>query len=98
MSNSYQKRTARGNYSTYERSNTNSIYSAYGKPSSAKVAAWNYCRRLCDSMNGTGLKVVNFNTFMFTAGFESVDPETGVILFTYITPNYDITIDAPFMA
>lgn len=95
---SYQKRTARGNYGTWNTSDMFDISQAYGRYSTAKARAWNYCRELCDSMNGYGLKVINHNPFTFTAGFESVDPETGVILFTYITPNYDITIDAPYMA
>lgn len=98
MSNSYQKRMARGNYGTWNNSELFDIDQAYKTFSVAKYNAWKYCRRLCESMNGYGLKVINHNTFTFTAGFESVDPETGVILFTYITPNYDITIDAPFMA
>lgn len=95
---SYQKRTARGNYDTYMRSSMCSIFDAYGKPSAAKVNAWNYCQALCDECGGYGLRVINYNTFTFTAGFETIDIDTGVVQFTYITPNYDITVDAPCIA
>lgn len=96
--NSYMKRTARGNYGAYLNSDAYDISQAYGRYSTAKSRAWEYCRELCERLGGYALKVINHNTFTFTAGFESIDPETGVVRFTYITPNYDITIDAPAMA
>ena len=95
MRTSDMMRTAKGNYRFYEQSSDYDILDAYTTASAAKHRAWRYCRELCDRMDGYGLKVVNHNTFVFTAGFESVDPETGVVMFTYITPNYDITIEAP---
>ena len=42
---------------------------------------------------GWGLKVLSYNTFMFTAAFLFEDKETGVIQMMYITPNYDIAVD-----
>lgn len=95
MANSYQRRTAAANYRFWKMSSDYDISDAYESYSTAKASAWRYCRYLCERMGGYGLKVVNRNSFVFTAGFESVNPETGVIEFTYITPNYDITIDAP---
>ena len=94
MANSYQTRTAAANYRCYEMSSDYDISDAYTSYSTEKARAWRYCKDLCDRMNGYGLKVIHHNTFIFTAGFESVDPDTGVVQFTYITPNYDITIDA----
>ena len=91
---SYQKRTARGNISSYDRSTDYSIFDAYDRPSAAKVAAWNDCKALCYECGGYGLKVINHNTFTFTAGFESVDIDTGVVMFHYITPNYHIAVEA----
>lgn len=43
--------------------------------------------------NGWGLKVLSYNTFMFTAGFLFENKETGVIQMMYITPNYDVAVD-----
>lgn len=87
------ERRAAENIDTYNRSNSYDLYDVYGTFSRAKVNAWNYCRRICYENNGSGLKVINHNTFIFTAGFTFTDPETGVIKFMYITPSYNTVVD-----
>ena len=91
--NSYQKRQAKGNIRVWENSRYSSLDSAYGKYSAEKARAWRYCEDLCEKMNGSKLRVLAHNSFIFTAGFEFVDEETGVIKFMYITPNYDVAVD-----
>lgn len=80
--------------SSYERSKDyrwtySSIFQAYGRPSSAKISAWEHCERLRDEFNGTNLRVLSRNTFMFTAGFEFED-ENGVINYMLITPTVEM--------
>ena len=93
MTVNQQKKVARGNINRYENSKDYTLYHAYNKPSTAKTSAWNYCMNLMSKYNGYGLKVISYNTFMFTAGFMFTDKETGVIQFMFITPNYDIAVD-----
>ena len=88
-----QAKVAQGNIDRYNRSDMVTLNHAYARPSTAKENAYWYCRRLMAKLNGWGLKVISYNTFMFTAGFLFKDKETGVIKFMYITPNYDIAID-----
>ena len=88
-----RERTAKTNYQYYKRSDMRSLDDAYTSASNAKHKAWRYCIELCYKMNGHDLKVINKNTFVFTAGFEFVDDESGVCKFMYITPNYDTAIE-----
>lgn len=64
-----------------------SIYEAYKSPSWAKERAWEYCEQLCKEKNGKNLIVCNFNTMVFSAGFEFV--ENGIRHIAYITRDYD---------
>lgn len=66
---------------------------AYGTHSYNKDRAWIYCENLQAQYNGWGLKVISYNTFIFTAGFYFTDKDTGVLRFMYITPSYDTPID-----
>lgn len=88
-----QKRVARGNTNRYANSTDYSLYHAYARPSVAKQRAWAYCEELMNKYEGWGLKVLSYNTFMFTAAFLFEDKETGVIQMMYITPNYDVAVD-----
>lgn len=89
----YQERQAKANISSWRRSEARSIWQAYGRPSYKKEKAWSYCQDLCRRNNGHDLKVISCNSFKFTAGFEFVDPETGVVRFMYISPAYDVAVD-----
>jgi hypothetical protein len=93
MKKNYQTLTAQANISKYRTSSDYSLSSVYGRYSDAKARAWRYCEQLCAKHNGWGLKVLSYNTFMFTAGFLFEDPETGVVQFMFITPNYDIAVN-----
>lgn len=88
-----QERTAIQNYNNWKRSAYENIWQAYEKPSYNKEKAWSYCKELCRRYAGFGLKVISKNTFVFTAGFEFVDLETGVLRFMYITPSYNTAVD-----
>jgi hypothetical protein len=87
-----QKKVAKANRNRYTNSTLYGLYYAYAKPSIAKQNAWNYCVNLMDKYNGYGLRVISYNTFMFTAAFLFLD-ENGVVNMMYITPNYDIAIE-----
>lgn len=89
---SYQKRVAKGNINSWNRSSYHSIYEAYDRPSSNKISAWQYCIDLCNKNNGRGLKVISRNTYTFTAGFEFDDAATGEVMFMFITPSYDVAV------
>lgn len=65
------------------------IFAAYERPSSAKVRAWNYCRELCDEMNGFDLIISSRNTFHFSACFKFIDKGTGELCYGYITADYN---------
>ena len=74
MTTTRQARVARGNINRYDNSKLYTLYHAYTRPSTAKERAWNYCIELMEKYNGYGLKVLSYNTFMFTAAFLFTDP------------------------
>lgn len=78
-------------YSRYRRSDCYSIHEAYRTCSSKKEEAWEYCRRLRDSKNGRGLKVIGHNSSFFSAGF--LYEEDGKEMFMYITHGGDYPIE-----
>ena len=88
------KARAKANIAYYEQSEMDSLEKAYKSASHRKWAAWHYCQRLCREHDGWGLKVIHRNTWMFTAGFEYVNQETGEVMFMYITPNYNVAVSA----
>lgn len=89
--NKLEKR-ALANYSTWKKSNLDSIFSAYKNPSYAKQRAWDYCKALCYEKNGHNLKVVNHGVQLFSAGFEYPDAETGEIKFMFITKTTETSV------
>ena len=88
-----QERTAKARYEDYKRSTDTSLSDVYKSNSTAKNRAWVYCQELCEKHNGTGLKVVSHNSMIFTAGFQFVDKDTGVLRYMHITPSYDTAVD-----
>lgn len=90
---SYQKRQAKNNYEWYKKSVWHELRDAYANPSVNKERAWFHCISLMAAYNGHDIRIISRNTYMFTAGFEFEDKETGVCKFMYITPNYEIEIE-----
>lgn len=76
-------------YRRWQNSSDVDLYHAYGSFSQAKANAWEDCKRLEAEFTGTGLRVIGHNSMQFSAGFTGVDPETGEVMFMYITKTKD---------
>ena len=63
------------------------IYQAYGRPSVEKTRAWEYCKNLCEEVNGFDLIISSKNTFKFSACFKFY--ADGELCYGYITADYD---------
>lgn len=81
----------KSHYEAYLRSSATSLTDVYGKCSSAKVKAWDYCRDLMVKKNGYDLRIISANGYMFTAGF--MFEEDGHLMFMYITKSKDLAIE-----
>lgn len=85
--------TLRRAYNNYCGSSNRILSDVYGSYSTAKDNAYNYCVDLMEKYNGNDLRIISYNTFMFSAGFtfEVLDNETNEVrrAFCYITPSYD---------
>lgn len=66
--------------------NLSAVYDSY---SHAKERVWDYCVRLCNEVNGTGLAIRSHNTFTFTANFYFYHPDNGREMLAIITPSYN---------
>ena len=62
---------------------------AYGRYSTAKARAYEYCRRLYDEMGGFDFVISSHNCMVFSVCFKFIDDETGVLCYAYITRDYD---------
>ena len=80
-------------YQDYCGSSHRTLSDVYGRYSTAKDNAYTYCVDFMEKFNGNDLRIISYNTFMFSAGFtfEVLDSETGEVkrAFCYITPAYD---------
>lgn len=76
-------------HKAYLRSDATHLSDVYGRWSSAKQSAYDYCRNLFDRLDGKGFTIVSSNTFMFTVGFDYKDLDTGEDMFAYITRDHD---------
>lgn len=76
-------------YDRYMNAKCIYLEECYRTCSPQKHRAYNYCRNLFDKLNGEAFRIIYYNTFVFTVGFEFVD-ENGVVCFAYITPEKDI--------
>ena len=79
--NKYEK----AKFEQYQKSEMKSLKDAYGRFSGKKQAAWDGCVALMRACNGSGLRILTKNTFMFTAGFMYTD-YFGRECFAIITP------------
>ena len=88
-----QQKTALSNIKAWSNSTASQLHDVYGRYSHNKVKAFKHCEYLCRLYDGSDLKIISHNTFIFTAGFQFIDKDTGVIKFMYITPSYNTIID-----
>ena len=63
------------------------LWSCYKNPSMAKEIAWEYCKNLCDEMNGYSLSVIGYNSSVFSAGFRCKYNNREIMV--YITKSQD---------
>ena len=80
-------KTLKSAYARYQQSSNYTLRDCYGSYSYAKERAFNYCKELCDKYNGTGLKIIGYNTCGFSCGFVGLVDNKKV--FVYITKDYD---------
>lgn len=73
----------------WQRSSDYELYHVYGRYSQAKANAWEYCVRLMEEYHGHGLRIIGHNSCFFSCGFEGVDPDTGEVMFMFITASKD---------
>lgn len=73
----------------YKRSKATCLADVYGRYSSKKVEAFDYCRRLMAEHDGSDLRILSANTYIFTAAFQFMNKETGEAMLMYITPSKD---------
>lgn len=76
-------------YDRYMNAKCSYLEECYITCSAQKQRAYNYCRNLYYKVGGEGFRIIGYNTFVFTVGFEFVD-ENGVVCFAYITPEKGI--------
>lgn len=75
------------NYRRYQRTANEKLSDVYGRYSSEKEKAYNYCKELQYKYNGERFRILSSNTCIFTVGFTGyID---GIKHFFYITPTYD---------
>lgn len=74
-------------YERYQQSTDYTLDSVYGKYSIYKKRAFEWCEDVMKNHKGFSLKIISYNTCIFTCGFEFFD-ENGKRFFCYITPSY----------
>ncbi len=89
-----RERNAKGRIEQWRASKATKLSDVYGRYSKAKENAFEYCKHICyEHYDGRNLKIIGHNSNIFTAGFEFIDPDTGVVRFMYITPSYNTVVD-----
>lgn len=66
---------------------------AYAKASSEKCNAFNYCKSKQKELDGFNFRITSYNTHYFTAAFQFIDKDTGVLRLYYIARDYDYVCD-----
>lgn len=69
------------------------LETVYTNPSVYKRDAWLSIVHSSKSVNGGSPVIISHNTYAFTAGFYFLDPETGVLNITIITPTHKYTFE-----
>ena len=80
---------AKAHYTQYENTHYYNLWDCYTSYSHNKIKAFEYCENLCNMLGGWGLRIISHNMMQFTVGFEFADPNTGELMFAYITRDYD---------
>ena len=75
----------------YNRSTWHTLKDVYVKPSTAKQAAFERCRRICEAENGHRLRIISSNCQAFTVAFE-VTTALGATELRVITKCYNYLI------
>ena len=75
------KKNLESQYRTYLKSTATELNHVYGRYSSAKESAMNYCKNRMNELNGYGMRILSANTFQFTVGFLYTDETTGKKMF-----------------
>ena len=84
VQNTQKIRNAKRLHAVAEYDELGDIYGTYSR---AKEKAMLYCHSLMNKYNGKDLRILSWNTFIFTVGFYGV--YDGKKAFFYITPNND---------
>lgn len=61
----------------------------YDSWSAAKERAYDYCRRLCEDLNGWDFCITGSNCMTFSVMFDFEHPDTGELMRAYITKDYN---------
>ena len=69
--------------------NNTSLFDCYSRPSYAKEKAFNYCRKLCDTLKGHDLYIAGYNSQLFTVVFRFTHPTTAHECIAFITKDHD---------
>lgn len=88
-----QQKQAISKINTWKNSTDTQLSDVYGRHSTAKDEAFEYCKNLCRKLNGTRLRIVTHNLNVFTAGFQYADKDTGVLYYMHITPTCDTAVE-----
>ena len=67
------------------RNGDTTLYDCYGNFSSAKYNALEYCRRLCNDLNGHDFYIAGHNCMTFSVVFRFTHPTMGHECIAYIT-------------
>ena len=78
------KKQLEGFYNQYKKATARELHEVYGKYSSAKASAMQYCKELQNNMNGYDGRICSANTFQFTYAFQYIN-ESGKHCLAYIT-------------
>ena len=69
------------------------IKSCYKRPSKTKLDIWHGIAMQCHELHGTGLTVITYNQFTFTAAFKY--RKDGKERLVYFAPSYTLDFEVP---
>lgn len=72
--------------------NQKTLYEAYTKPSSRKIAIWEYIKNECAENGGNGLTITGHNCNFFSCGYRIVDYKYVTIVYYTYANKYVIRI------
>lgn len=81
------------NYEKWKKSTATELWDIYSNYSYNKEKALNMCYRIMKNLNGFNLKIVGYNSNVFTVGFMTID--NGKQIYHHITPtnHYQIQVN-----